>query len=122
MRLSLKLSYMSYILWVTWVTYIMSYIELYELYWVIWVLPFKCIWHFSVLLSNVAKKRKEKGNESILLLLSSSYKVLIKEVALGSLQDVFLLVISFLSGTDFTKKGEGRNISYAPGIGRKTFL
>lgn len=50
-----------------------------------------------------------------MLLLSSSCKVLIKEVELGSLQDVWLLVISLLSGSDFTKKGEESNISCVPG-------
>ena len=61
------------------------------------------------------RRRKEKGNESVLLLLSSSCKVLIKEVELGSVQDVWLLVISLLSGIDFTKKTEGTNISCVPG-------
>ncbi|KAL0612054.1 Zinc finger protein [Plecturocebus cupreus] len=47
------------------------------------------------------------------------YKVLIKEVELGSLQDVWLLVISLLSGTDFTKKEE-TSISCVPGTLYKT--
>lgn len=56
-----------------------------------------------------------------MLLLGSSYEALITEVELRSLQDVGLLVISLLSGTDFTKKGEETNISCVPGTFRKAF-